>query len=71
MATFAPFASTMFFTAQGVLTSRPWESTPTTLGTRDVIAENLAPTVVRQWAIFGPAQVLNLSLIPLYARPVS
>lgn len=48
---------------------RPWQTSPTQQGVRDRIAERLWPTVQKQWAVFGPAQLINLTLMPLYARP--
>ena len=38
-------------------------------GILDRLGERLWPTIQLQWIVFGPAQAVNLTLIPLYGRP--
>ncbi|KAK4057904.1 hypothetical protein OIO90_001123 [Microbotryomycetes sp. JL221] len=66
---FAPFATSLFYCSQGVMEGRPFESTDTTEGIKDRIAERLFPTVQKQWYLFGTANLFSMSCLPLYARP--
>ena len=38
-------------------------------GIYERLEERLWPTVQKQWAVFAPANLINLSVVPLYARP--
>lgn len=42
---------------------------PTTEGIYERLEDRLYPTVLKQWLVFGPANLINLSVVPLYARP--
>lgn len=69
---FSPFATCLFYTTQGMFERRPLytpdvPSAPQ--GIYERIEERLWPTVQKQWAVFGPANLVNLSVVPLYARP--
>lgn len=66
---FAPFATCFFYLCQGTMEGRPWTSTTDTVGIYERLNERLFGTVLKQWAFFGPAQIINLTLIPVYARP--
>lgn len=68
-AIFAPFATCLFYASQGTMEGRPWRSTAEIQGINERLRERLWGTVQKQWCVFGPAQVINLTLIPLYARP--
>jgi len=48
---------------------RPWKSTPQMQGIHERLSERLWPTVLKQWALFGPANLVSLSVLPVYARP--
>ncbi|EJT97029.1 hypothetical protein DACRYDRAFT_85461 [Dacryopinax primogenitus] len=63
MSLFAPFATTWFFLWMGLLEGRPlgeirqrWET-------------NFTRILTRQWMVFGPAQAVNMTVVPVYARP--
>ncbi|GAA5869907.1 hypothetical protein JCM1840_007667 [Sporobolomyces johnsonii] len=69
---FSPFATCLFYLCQGTFESRPWRtlpSAPETQGIAERLQERLWPTVQKQWAVFGPAQLVNLTVMPVYARP--
>ncbi|GAA5924385.1 hypothetical protein JCM1841_001685 [Sporobolomyces salmonicolor] len=69
---FSPFATCLFYLCQGTFESRPWRthpSAPETQGIFERLQERLWPTVQKQWAVFGPAQLVNLTVMPVYARP--
>ncbi|KAM0788902.1 hypothetical protein ACM66B_002984 [Microbotryomycetes sp. NB124-2] len=68
-ACFAPFATTLFYCSQGMMEGRPLHSTSTIEGIQDRISSRLWPTVQKQWALFGPANLFNMSVLPVYARP--
>lgn len=69
---FSPFATCLFYAAQGTMEARPFR-TPAIpdapQGIYERLEERLWPTVQKQWAVFGPANLINLSVVPLYARP--
>ncbi|GAA5975232.1 hypothetical protein JCM11641_004403 [Rhodosporidiobolus odoratus] len=76
---FSPFATCLFYSAQGAMEGRPFR-TPAPKeggeaagdapqGVYERLEERLWPTVQKQWALFGPANLINLSVIPVYARP--
>ncbi|GAA5869835.1 hypothetical protein JCM3774_000509 [Rhodotorula dairenensis] len=69
---FSPFATCLFYSAQGTMEARPFR-TPAIpdapQGIYERLEERLWPTVQKQWAVFGPANLINLSVVPLYARP--
>lgn len=48
---------------------RPWRSTVAIEGTKERLSERLWPTVVKQWMLFGPANLISMSVLPVYARP--
>ncbi|BGO98502.1 hypothetical protein NBRC10513v2_002897 [Rhodotorula toruloides] len=69
---FSPFATCLFYVSQGAMEGRPFrtEATdPSTEGIYERLEDRLFPTVLKQWAVFGPANLINLSIVPLYARP--
>ncbi|KAL8290155.1 hypothetical protein RQP46_003094 [Phenoliferia psychrophenolica] len=66
---FAPFATCFFYACQGLMEGRPLYSTAETQGIKDRLGERLWGTVWKQWAFFGPAQIVNMTMIPVYARP--
>jgi protein Mpv17 len=61
MAFFAPLATTLFYLCQGTMESRPWRTDTEMQGIQERIGERLWPTVWKQWAVFAPAQVINLT----------
>ncbi|BGP15236.1 hypothetical protein JCM10213v2_003196 [Rhodosporidiobolus nylandii] len=76
LAVFSPFATCLFYSAQGAMEGRPFRTPAPAVdgaeppqGIYERLEERLWPTVQKQYALFGPANLINLSLIPLYARP--
>ncbi|GAA5823658.1 hypothetical protein JCM11251_000715 [Rhodosporidiobolus azoricus] len=75
---FSPFATILFYNGQGLMEGRPFR-TPAPIagqeedepvqGIYERLEERLWPTVQKQWALFGPANLINLSVVPVYARP--
>ncbi|POY74108.1 hypothetical protein BMF94_2920 [Rhodotorula taiwanensis] len=71
---FSPTATCLFYAYQGAWEQRPLH-TPSNAGPDapqgiyERLEERLWPTVQKQWAVFGPANLVNLSVVPLYARP--
>ncbi|KAI9620125.1 hypothetical protein KEM48_008328 [Puccinia striiformis f. sp. tritici PST-130] len=61
---FTSFATCYFFTIIGVLEGRNWNSII------DRIHTNYSTVACTNMAIFGPAQIINMSLIPVYGRPI-
>ncbi|KAL7337975.1 hypothetical protein BJY59DRAFT_653864, partial [Rhodotorula toruloides] len=69
---FSPFATCLFYVSQGAMEGRPLRTDttdPSTEGIYERLEDRLFPTVLKQWAVFGPANLINLSVVPLYARP--
>lgn len=66
---FSPFATCLFYASQGTMEGRPWNSTPQMQGIQERLSDRLWPTVLKQWALFGPANFISLSILPVYARP--
>lgn len=63
MVTFMPFASFMYFTCIGTMEGRPWDEIQHRWRTN-------FPTLIRnQYMFFAPAQIINMAILPLYARP--
>ena len=59
--------------SHGTMEGRPLRTSPAKpefQGILDRLGERLWPTIQLQWIVFGPAQAVNLTLIPLYGRPV-
>ncbi|GAA5923567.1 hypothetical protein JCM3775_000431 [Rhodotorula graminis] len=69
---FSPFATCLFYTSQGAFEGRPLR-TPAVpdapQGIYERLEERLLPTVQKQWAVWGPVNLINLSVIPVYGRP--
>ncbi|GAA6012083.1 hypothetical protein JCM10207_005122 [Rhodosporidiobolus poonsookiae] len=80
---FSPFSTCLFYTTQGYFEDRPLLPSPAPspspspssplapakLSTYERLEDRLWPTVQKQWALFGPANLVNLSVVPVYARP--
>ncbi|PLW57574.1 hypothetical protein PCANC_01176 [Puccinia coronata f. sp. avenae] len=63
MAIFTSFATCYFFVCMGFLEGRSWAEI------KARIERNYRTVVSTNMGIFGPAQIINMSVIPLYARP--
>jgi len=63
MTLFAPFATTWFFLWMGVLEGRSFSDI------RARLSQNFSKILTRQWMVFGPVQAINMTLVPVYARP--
>ncbi|TNY22097.1 hypothetical protein DMC30DRAFT_445592 [Rhodotorula diobovata] len=73
LALFSPFATCLFYLSQGAFERRPFR-TPSAApdapqGIYERLGERLWPTVQKQWAVWGPVNLVNLSVIPVYGRP--
>ncbi|GAA6031059.1 hypothetical protein JCM8097_003984 [Rhodosporidiobolus ruineniae] len=76
LAIFSPFATCLFYSVQGTFEGRPFRTPAVAAdggeppqGIYERLEERLWPTVQKQWLLFGPANIVNLSVIPIYARP--
>ncbi|BGP39105.1 hypothetical protein JCM10449v2_003043 [Rhodotorula kratochvilovae] len=72
LAFFSPFATCLFYTSQGAFEGRPFRTpagADAPQGIYERLEERLWPTVQKQYAVWGPANLINLSVIPVYARP--
>ncbi|SCZ97793.1 BZ3500_MvSof-1268-A1-R1_Chr7-3g09594 [Microbotryum saponariae] len=78
--TFAPFACCLFYTSQGLLEGRPWRaqaplpttsltSPPPIEGIYERLQDRLWTSTSHSWCLFFPAQIVNMSIMPVYARP--
>ena len=63
MALFTSFATCYFFTCMGLLEGRTWKEIQAR------IDRNYSTVVWTNISIFGPAQIINMSLVPVYGRP--
>ncbi|KZO92314.1 hypothetical protein CALVIDRAFT_504647 [Calocera viscosa TUFC12733] len=63
MAVFSPFGTSWFFFWMGTLEGRSLAEI------RERWKANFQRVVIRAWIVFGPAQALNMTLVPVYARP--
>ncbi|KAG0141059.1 hypothetical protein CROQUDRAFT_664333 [Cronartium quercuum f. sp. fusiforme G11] len=63
MTIFAPFATAYFFTTMGIMEGKSWQDIRTGLNM------NMSSVTLTNISVFGPAQVINLSFMPLHARP--
>ncbi|KAA1098440.1 MpV17 mitochondrial inner membrane protein [Puccinia graminis f. sp. tritici] len=63
MALFTSFATCYFFTCMGFLEGRTWHEI------KARIERNYSTVVWTNIGIFGPAQIINMSLVPVYGRP--
>lgn len=43
---------------------RSWISTPEEQGIIDRLKERLFPTVIKQWSLFVPVTLMNMTLVP-------
>ncbi|GAA5994123.1 Mpv17/PMP22 family protein [Rhodotorula paludigena] len=73
LALFSPFATCLFYTCQGLFEGRAFLPGSTDVDapqcTFERLEERLWPTVQKQWALWGPANIINMSIVPVYARP--
>ncbi|MBW0468005.1 hypothetical protein O181_007720 [Austropuccinia psidii MF-1] len=63
MLIFAPFATCYFFTSMGLLEKRNWAEI------KHRVTKNFYRVVSTNISVFGPAQVINMAFLPVYARP--
>lgn len=82
MVTFMPFASFMYFTCIGTMEGRPWDEIYhrwRTVGNHHLFdrqclltrcyKQNFPTLIKNQYMFFAPAQIINMAILPLYARP--
>jgi len=63
MAIFTSFATCYYFVCMGFLEGRSWAEI------KARIQQNYRTVVCTNMGIFGPAQIINMSVIPIYGRP--
>ncbi|KAI5474735.1 protein of integral membrane protein, Mpv17/PMP22 family [Pseudohyphozyma bogoriensis] len=67
---FAPMSTCLFYTCQGAMEQRPFMANVGDVQcVKERLSERIWPTLWKQWMVFLPAQMINLTLIPIYARP--
>ncbi|GAA5855686.1 hypothetical protein JCM8547_001644 [Rhodosporidiobolus lusitaniae] len=76
LAIFSPFATCLFYSVQGAFEGRSIYTPAPTLenpkpqeGVYNRLEERLWPIVQKQWLVFGPANMINLSVVPQIFRP--